>query len=67
MLKLTEGALLDLKKKNLLENLNSIVGRDDEHSKEFKENQIEKSVVNDKKLNNIEDVVGALIYNHTHE
>jgi hypothetical protein len=60
LLKLTEGALLDLKKKNLLENLNTIVGCD-EHSNEFKENHLEKSVINDKKSNNIEDVVGALI------
>jgi len=60
LLKLTEEALLDLKKKTLLENLNNIVGCGD-NSKDSTENQTEKSVTDDKKLNNLEDVVGKLI------
>jgi hypothetical protein len=59
LLKLTEDSLLEIKKKNLLESLN--IFEESENSKSHNENETKQTVTDDKKLNNLEDVVGRVI------
>ena len=59
LLKLTEDSLLELKKKNLLESLN--IFEESDNSKSHNEHETKQSVTDDKKLNNLEDVVGRVI------